>query len=270
MAIITISRGSYSKGREIAEKVAQELGYECIARKVLLEAKEEFNVPEIKLVRAIHDAPSILNSFSYGKEKYITFIQAEILNHFKKDNIVSHGLAGHFFIKGICHALKVRIIADLEDRVRLEMEREGISRKEALSILQKDDEERRKWSEHLYGIDTWDSINYDLVIHIHKLTVIDAVDMICHAARLEQFQATPESQRAIDDLALAAQTKAVLIDVKADLRVSAKDGTVLIKTEAAILQSEALAQKIEEIAKTVPGVREARVEVIPSGAEARG
>jgi hypothetical protein len=45
MAIITISRGSYSKGKEIAEKVAQELGYECIARKVLLEAKEEFNIP---------------------------------------------------------------------------------------------------------------------------------------------------------------------------------------------------------------------------------
>jgi hypothetical protein len=108
------------------------------------------------------------------------------------------------------------------------------------------------------------------VIHIHKLTVKDAVDMICHAARLEQVQATPESQRAIDDLALAAQIKAVLMDVKADLRVSAKDGTILIKTEAAILQSEALAQQIEEIAKTVPGVREARVEVVPSGAEALG
>jgi cytidylate kinase len=270
MAIITISRGSYSKGKEIAEKVAQELGYECIARKVLLEAKEEFNVPEIKLVRAIHDAPSILNSFSYGKEKYITFIQAEILNHFRNNNIVYHGLAGHFFVKGISHVLKVRVIAELEDRVRLEMEREGISRKEALTILQKDDEERRKWSEHLYGIDTSDSKNYDLVIHIHKLTVKDAVDMICHAARLEQFQETPESQRAIDDLALAAQTKAMLMDVKADLRVSAHDGEVLIKTETPILQSEELARQMEEIAKTIPGVREVKIDLIPGGAEALG
>ena len=270
MAIITISRGSYSKGKEIAEKVAQELGYECIARKVLLEAKEEFDVPEIKLVRAIHDAPSILDSLSYGKEKYISFIRTEILNHFKRDNIVYHGLAGHFFVKGISHVLKVRIIADLEDRVRLEMEREGISHDEALSILQKDDEERRKWSEYLYGIDTWDSRNYDLVIHVHKLAVKDAVDMICHTASLESFQTTPESQRAIEDLALAAQTKAVLMDVKADLRVSARDGKIWIRTEAPILQSEALAEKIEEIAQTVPGVRESKIEVIPSGAEALG
>lgn len=270
MAIITISRGSYSKGKEIAEKVAQELGYECIARKVLIEAMKDFNVPEIKLVRAIHDAPSILDRFSYGRERYITFIRAEMLNHFRKGNVVYHGLAGHFFVKGISHVLKVRIVADLEDRVRLEMEREGISREEARSILLKDDEERRKWSEHLYGIDTSDSINYDMVIHIHKLTVDDAVDMICRAARLEKFQVTPESQRAIDDLALAAQTHALLMDIRADLQVSAQDGTLLVKAEAPILQSEALAQEIEEIARTVPGVRETRIDVVPVGAESLG
>ena len=60
MSIITISRGSYSKGREIAEKVARKLNYECLSRDIVLEASEEFNVPEIKLVRAIHDAPSML------------------------------------------------------------------------------------------------------------------------------------------------------------------------------------------------------------------
>ncbi|MEE4261270.1 MAG: cytidylate kinase family protein, partial [Desulfobacteraceae bacterium] len=29
MGVITISRGSYSKGKETAEKLAQQLGYEC-------------------------------------------------------------------------------------------------------------------------------------------------------------------------------------------------------------------------------------------------
>ena len=61
MPIITISRGSYSKGKAVAEKVAQKLGYECISRDIILEASEEFNVPEIKLIRAIHDAPGILD-----------------------------------------------------------------------------------------------------------------------------------------------------------------------------------------------------------------
>jgi cytidylate kinase len=267
MAIITISRGSYSKGKEIAEKVAERLGYECIARRVLLEASDEFNVSEAKLVRAIHDAPSFFGNLTHKKEKYISFIQAEILEHFRKDNVVYHGLAGHFFVKGISHVLKVRVIADLEDRVRLEMEREGISRKEALDVLLKDDEERVKWSKTLYGIDTRQANLYDLVIHIHKLTVTDAVDMICHAAGLEQFQTTPESQRAVDDLALAARVKAALVDVRPDLQVSAKDGTVFVKTEAPIIHETTLVQEIQEISKTIDGVKETKINIIPSDVE---
>jgi len=58
MGVITISRGSYSKGKEIAEKLAIKLGYDCISREILLKASDDFNVPEAKLIRALHDAPS--------------------------------------------------------------------------------------------------------------------------------------------------------------------------------------------------------------------
>jgi len=172
MAIITISRGSYSRGKEIAEKVAGRLGYECIARETLLEASEDFHTPDIKLVRAIHDAPSILDRFRHGKERYVAYVQAALARHVKKDNVVYHGLAGHFLLTGVSHVLKVRIIADMDERVMLEMEREHISSKEALHILKKDDEQRRKWSRRLYGIDTRDPGLYDLVLRIRKITTL--------------------------------------------------------------------------------------------------
>ena len=72
MSIITISRGSYSGGEEIAEKVAKKMGYDYISREILLDASEMFNIPEIKLARAINDAPSILDRFNNGKEMYVT------------------------------------------------------------------------------------------------------------------------------------------------------------------------------------------------------
>jgi hypothetical protein len=93
MSIITISRGSYSRGKEVAEKLAQALGYECISREILLEASQQFNIPEIKLVRAIHDAPSVLERFTYGKERYVAYIRASLLKHMEKDRVVYHGLA---------------------------------------------------------------------------------------------------------------------------------------------------------------------------------
>ncbi|MGD8492948.1 MAG: cytidylate kinase-like family protein, partial [Desulfobacterales bacterium] len=120
MAVITISRGSYSRGKEIAEKVAAKLGYHCISRDLLLEVSKEYNIPELKLVHAVHDAPGILKRLNRQNEKYIAFIKAALLEHLKADNIVYHGLAGHFFVKNVPHALKVRVLSDMEDRIRLE------------------------------------------------------------------------------------------------------------------------------------------------------
>lgn len=82
MGLITISRGSYSRGKETAEKLAHKLGYECISRDILLEASAHFNIPEVKRVRAIHDAPSFFDRFQHGKEKYILFIREALLEHF--------------------------------------------------------------------------------------------------------------------------------------------------------------------------------------------
>ncbi len=195
MSIVTISRGSYSRGSEVAHKVAEALGYECLSRDILIEASEIFNIPEIKLVRAIHDAPSILERFSHGKERYVAYIRAVLLRNVQKDNVVYHGLAGHFFLQGIPHVLKVRIIADMEDRVREEMKRENLTEEKARYLLKKDDDERRKWSLTLYGIDTWDPGLYDIVLKIKRLTVDDAVKIVLDALKLPCFQSTPESQR---------------------------------------------------------------------------
>ncbi|MFC1939454.1 AAA family ATPase [Chloroflexota bacterium] len=262
MAIITVSRGSFSRGKEIAEKVAERLNYECIDRETLIEVSEQFNIPEIKLVRAIHDAPSFLDRYTYGRERYIAYIKAALLRQVRKDNVVYHGLAGQFLLREIPHVLNVRIISDWEDRVALEMERENISRREAERILKNDDEERRKWSKHLYGIDTANPSLYNLVLHIKPpLTPDDAVDIICYTVGLPKFKATDQSQQALEDLLLASEVKVALIDLKPDIDVLAKDGIVLVKTKAHITQEAYLAHKIREAGGHIPGVKEINVDV---------
>jgi cytidylate kinase len=244
--------------------VAEKLGYECVAREVLIEASEHFNIPEVKLERALHDPPSVLERFTYGKQKYIAYIEEAFLEHMVRNNVVYHGLAGHFFLKGVSHALKVRIICDIEDRVRLEMEREKISEDEALHVIKKDDDERRKWGLKLYGIDTADPTLYDLVLHIHRVTVEDAVDIICHTAGLPHFQTTPESEQTMADLVLASQVRAAVVKKWPNIRVSAKEGIVTIHTEAPLEQHSKLSKMLHEYAETVPGVKEIRVHSLPT------
>jgi cytidylate kinase len=254
MPIITISRGSYSRGKEVAEKLAEKLGYKCISRDILLEASEQFNIPEIKLVRAIHDAPSILERFTYGKERYVAYIRSTLLKQVGKDNVVYHGLAGHYMLRGIPHVFKVRILADLEDRVKEEMRREKISADEARYILKKDDDERRRWGIQIFGIDTWDPMLYDMVLHIKTLTVDDAVDLISHAAKLPHFQATPESQRLVDDMALAAGIEAVLVEEFPSAKVEAKNGEVFVSIQGTLGEENETVALVQRIANRAAGI----------------
>ncbi len=259
MAIITISRGSYSKGKDVAEKVAARLGYGCISREVLLEASKRFSIPEMQLIRAIHDAPSILDRFQHSKQAYITYIRSALTQQVKGDNVVYHGLAGHVLLKGVPHVLKVRITANLEDRIEAEMKRESIGEDEARALLLKDDQERRKWTKSLYGVDPWDSSLYDLVIRIYKLSEDDAVDFICRATGRQQFKTTDASRHKMDDLAIACQVKAALVEQFPDVAVTSEYGNVITYTKIQERLGHKLKDKVKALEKEIEGINNLEV-----------
>jgi cytidylate kinase len=282
MPIITISRGSYSGAKDVAEKVAHRLGFECVSREILLEAAREFDVSEAELLHAFRDAPSVLERFTFRKERYVAFLRAALLGHVQKDNVVYHGLAGHYFVKGVSHVLKVRIIANMEDRVQLMMQREelyeqaalalrgtpeefplphrGITKEKASHLLVEIDETRKKWGLLLYGMDPNDPNLYDLVIHIHKLSTDDAADLVCLAAGLPHFQATTASQQVLDDLLLAARVKASLIERHPRIKVTAEAGAVSIGLEGGTSRQE---EAIREAAARIPGTTTIEINTYP-------
>ena len=255
MAIITISRGSYFRGKEIAQNVAKKLGYVCISREKLLKDSKEFNIPAIKLIHAFEDGPSIFDRFTHGRQRYLAYIQAALLNNLKKDNVVYHGFAFHYFVKDIPCALKVRITAEPEDRIKYVMERDKISKKDAKRFISKVDEQRRKWSRRLYGIDPSDPSLYDLVLHIGKITVKDAVDTICHVIGFKEFKTTLESKKMMCDLALAAEVKAALMDLNPNIGVSCENEIVTLETNDRLIQERKLIMNMMEIDKTIKGVK---------------
>jgi cytidylate kinase len=208
MSVIVISKGSYSHGNEVAAKVAQKLDLECISRDLLIGTSKKFNIAELRLIRAIEDAPSFLEKYTFGREKYIKYIKAAILNELAKGKVIYHGFAGHFLVRDISHVLKVRIIADMEERIAYMMKRENVSKDDAVQLVKKVDEERTKWSLKLYGMDNWDSRLYDLVINIGKVTLDHAVDLVCQTVQLKAFQPTAASQKQIEKKAREALLEA--------------------------------------------------------------
>ena len=262
MHIITISNDRYTKGAEIAEKVAQRMGYECVSREVILSAAKEFGVPEIKLMTTIKDTPTILNMFSKDRKRHMAYIRAMVANYMLTHDIVYHGLVGHPIIRGVSHVLKVRIIANLEDRIRLEMKRENVSEDKARKIIANLDEQKKKWGRAVYGIDITDPVYYDLVInvgHISADDTEDAVETIAETASRKKYQPNTYSIHCMQNIALSCRVQAALIDKDPAIEVISDKGNVYVysKTVKRKKQDWVLAFK-EEIMK-IDGV--AHVEI---------
>lgn len=262
MSLICISRGSYFRGREVAHKVAEKLDYGCISRDTLLASSDEFDIPEIKLMRNIQHATQILERYSFGRERYVNFISSAILRYMKQDNYVYHGIAGQFFLYDIKHLLKIRVIADLDERVQSEAERENISPDKARMQLKHDDEERQKWALFLYGIDIFDPALYDMVINVSAMNVDDAAALIVQAAALPCYQPTDESLAKVQDQAMASEIRARLFDFPM-AGVSVDGGKAYIIVKAPEEQTLAVKRRIEEAIEPIGLPEPAEIRVDP-------
>lgn len=269
MPIVIITRGSFTKGREVAKKLGKRMGYQVISREVLLRASQEFNTPEIQLKNALYNAPSILDKFTHGKEKFLAFIRASILEQMVQDNVIYHGLAGYALLKRVPHEMQVRIQADFEDRIKRYIEyykRDHdveLSEEDARCRLQKDDAERRKWSLYLREHDPHDANNYDLVYNASKMSTDDIVEELARILQLPYLQATPESQKQVEQEMLAALVKAAIVGDFPTAEVHCEENIAYVKVEADLRQEEHIVNMIKQETNQIEGVREVRVHVSP-------
>ena len=250
MPIITISRGCFSHGKEIAEEVAEALQYECVSQEILFEASKSFHLPEGKLMESIHDAPSILDKITHARDKFISCFQAALLEHVKRDNVVYHGYAGHLLIPAISHVLKVLVIADMEDRIAFLQNKKNMSRNDAVEFIKNEDKNRSDWNHYICKSDMNDPRLYDLVINIGRLNIQDACGIISAAATSETYKTTPESEKALHDLALNSHVRAALQDV-CEAKVTSDRGMVHLKVQGQKIRKTGFAgpelqQHIEE------------------------
>lgn len=255
MPIITISRGSFSGGKRVAEGVAQKLGYRCIDRDHIIQKAEAWGVSQDDLRTAMEKPPSFLGQSPQKRYRYLAFIQAALTEEARSGNAIYHGLAAHLLLGKGPHVLRTRIIAPMEFRIDQVQSRRQCNRNEAIAYIKKVDEDRRKWTKFLYDLDWTDASLYDIVLNLEQMTVQDACAAICSVAQLQCFEFTPNCQKAMNDLALASHVKAALAmdPATADLQfeVVAEGGSISVKGG---VDSPAQAKTIRNITLSLPGV----------------
>jgi len=70
MSSITIPRGSYSKGKQVAEALAHQPDYKCLSREILIEVSDQFNISEMQLIKTPQDLSTLLEHDNQGLKRF--------------------------------------------------------------------------------------------------------------------------------------------------------------------------------------------------------
>jgi cytidylate kinase len=255
MAIITISRGTLSGGKKLATMLADTLGYRCVSREVITRTADEYGVPEAKLFEAIQKGPSIFQKLTFDRDRYLAYVQATLCEYASEDNLIYHGHGGHWLLEGISHVLSIRLVANMPYRVQAAIDQFGFSEREAVKYIKKVDRERVKWTKFLYGKDWRSPALYDIVFNLDRADLHFVCQMVRHAVGQPQFQATPESTNAMQDLLTASRVRAALARLSnirlEQIDVKARAGAVVLRGR---LKLHELPVAIVDTASQVPGV----------------
>lgn len=257
MQIICVSRGSNSRGKEFAEAFARKLGYSCVGREDLVEEAVKAGIAVSKLELAMAKQATFSEHLAAAKEHYQALLTSILCERAFRENIVYHGRTGHLLLRGIGHVLRIRVVAGMEYRIKAVMRQTGLSHSKAAEFIEKVGDDRRRWVRGFYGVEWDESSHYDFILNLEQVGVENAAAAMCAAAKLPEFQSTPASLKAMEELHLAARARVTLARHEtthdAQFKVQATDGVVSVTY---LPQQADVAQSIPEILKGIEGARE--------------
>lgn len=262
MSIVAISRGTFSGGEALAKGVAERLGYRCISREVILQAAWGYGVPAEELIAAMERRPSLWERLAGERAAHLVFVRAALCEHARGGNLVYHGHVGHLLLPGISHVIGVRVIADLEFRIKVAMGQQSLEREDAMAYIEKVDKERRQWVRFLFDVEWDDPHLYDVVLNLSRMSLATACETVVRMTEREEFKPSPASVKAMQDLVLKSRVTAALArDARtrdADLQAAVDDGVVTITGRTAL---PAVLDAVPSVLRQVEGVKEVRKEV---------
>ncbi len=262
MPVITISRGTFSGGLELAECIASTLDVGCVSREVLADAAEASGLPLTDLSEAVEKPPSIIDRLSWDRHRYLACVRESLCRHAADGGLVYHGHGGHILLDGIPGVVRVLVIADLKRRLESAMERQSLDRDGAIVYIERVDEYRAKWTRFLYGREWRDPFQFDLVVNLARISIREACETIVHLAEQPSFAVTEETAVMLGNGALASRAEAALLGDKRTrlkkLEVTADDGIVTVQ---AIARSRRDMDAVREVLEDVEGVKDIQLEM---------
>jgi two-component system, OmpR family, response regulator CpxR len=267
MSVVSIFSGSFCSAEEVAHQVADRLGYPLLRDEDLIGRAVKEGGPQAEVLRrAMYGRTSIFNQFSHEKERAVIWLKLAMALLLENQDMVFLGYAALLPPDYISHVLEVCLIAETKHRAQKAAREQGLSPKEALARVHRDDEAAIRWVEYLRGREPWDPQLYDILLPIDKSSIEEVVQTICAHAEDRPLQPNEASKQAVNDFLVSTKLEKALAAEghnPRDLAVEIHAGKASIMINKKVMRLSKLAEELEAHARSVSGVDEVKVDAGP-------
>lgn len=199
MAVITISREPGTFGKEIAARVAGQLGFVLVDKAHLARLWSEADLDEVSLESVDEWIPSDEPIIDPETEASIKLLPDLIAQLAEEQDLVIIGRAAQGLFRNRPGTLHVRIVAPRRFRVQQLQAQEGTSAREARRRIKTLEVQRSRYLRFLYRLNRDDPCLYDLTLRVDRLSIEQALNLILAAVDEVKIRQVPRS-RIVEDL----------------------------------------------------------------------
>jgi cytidylate kinase len=197
MAVITISKEFGTESEKVASLVAEKLGYEYIGENLVAEIAKELRISESEAAMFRQTSQSRILRFvdrytcsivqkvvdrEHGcldDKNYYEVTKKLVQNVYEAGNVIILGWGGQCLLKGKPDTLHVRLIKDMDLKIKEVMQSENLNPKAARAFIDREEDDLKAYIKHYFQEDWGAAHLYDLIIDMGKTSVEKAADLIC-------------------------------------------------------------------------------------------
>ena len=256
MTVIALTQEMGSLAKDVAERIASELGLALMRHEVVDSVSSRMHVPTSLINRLREGQAGTIERMRADRTSLAVYMTEEVLEAAARGNVVLRGWGATMLLRAVPHVVRVRVTRPFAQRVAWLQERLGTDDVDAA-----EEEVRRSDRAHAarmhaqFGVTWGDPLLYDLVLNTERVSVESCAAQIVALARRPEFAETEASRTMLQNLALDARVRAAL---RADAATREVDVTVASDRGRVVLTGMVLAADevpaAERVAASVPGV----------------
>ncbi|MDK9718246.1 MAG: cytidylate kinase family protein [Trichlorobacter sp.] len=233
MAIITISREMGTGAYGIAKELAKKLKYTLVDGPKLATCAAEYGL-SLEMLQAVDEKPPSYNTVEdRARAASLNSIELILLDLAKKGNVILYGRGGQDLVQGCGNVLRLRFVADFEERVERFAEREWIDPDLAQELIRRSDHQRGGFIHFYFDRDWNDPLGYDLTFNTSRLSPSSIIDIIVAAVKDSQLkEANSWSVDEIENTILVKKIETALLRSEEleyrPFRIEVEDGQVTL------------------------------------------